>query len=392
MLILVSEHMASSTPVTSSNQTETTSALQNKIFTTSLSFVLLNSIEIISFCGSPVYSQLFISGEKKCPQSLISDGAETKANPAFEEWTAIDQLLLGWIYNTLIPEIASHVIGYKTSYRLRKAVKDLVGAHTRSRITLLKGELHRTRKYGLKMSDYLAKMKNISDNLLLAGCMVSSKDLITQTLAGLDSDYNPIVVQLSDKHDLSWVDLQSALLTYEIRLEQLTNITNVFNANIVSHTSANPNWKNQNNNNNQRGGRTNRGRGRGRNNNSRHVCQVCGKTGHTAAVCYFRYDNTYMGFVPGSTNSSYVNNSITGSHPAYFATANSVVDQSLYMDSGASNHITNDLSTVEQVTNNHGKKHIEVGNGDKLKIFKSGSVVLPCKKKNLNLKNVLHTP
>lgn len=62
-------------------------------------------------------------------------------------------------------------------------------------------------------------MKSIADNLLLAGCPISTNNLITQTLAGLDIEYNPIVVQLFDKAELIWVDLQAALLTYKSILE-----------------------------------------------------------------------------------------------------------------------------------------------------------------------------
>lgn len=57
----------------------------------------------------------YISSVKKCPQPLISEGAEMKTDPAFEEWNAVDQLLLGWIYNAITPELASQVIGCKTS-------------------------------------------------------------------------------------------------------------------------------------------------------------------------------------------------------------------------------------------------------------------------------------
>lgn len=69
------------------------------------------------------------------------------------------------------------------------------------------------------MTEYLAKMKSIFANLILAGSPISISDLIMQTLVGLDAEFNPIVVQLSYKVDLSWVDMQAALLTYESRLE-----------------------------------------------------------------------------------------------------------------------------------------------------------------------------
>ncbi|KAK9125439.1 hypothetical protein Scep_014285 [Stephania cephalantha] len=51
-------------------------------------------------------------------------------------------------------------------------------------------------------------------------------------------------------------------------------------------------------------GNGNRGRGTGRfrgrggfkyNNTSRPTCQICGKTGHTAAVCYYMTDLNFMG-------------------------------------------------------------------------------------------------
>lgn len=68
------------------------------------------------------------------------------------------------------------------------------------------------------MAEYLVKMKFAADNLLLAGYPISTNDLITQTLAGLEVNCNPIVVQLSDKDNLTWVELQAALLTCENRL------------------------------------------------------------------------------------------------------------------------------------------------------------------------------
>lgn len=98
-------------------------------------------------------------------------------------------------------------------------------------------------------------------------------------------------------------------------------------------------WHGQNSD--SRGGRSQRGCGRGGRNKP--VCQVCGKSGHTTAICYFKYDQSYMGSVPGSlaSNSNH-NNSGNGSsgsqsyHPAYLAIANILADPNWYMDSGAS--------------------------------------------------------
>lgn len=84
-------------------------------------------------------------------------------------------------------EVASQVLGCKTSQELWNAVKDLLGTQTRSRITLYKGELQRLTKGSLKMEDYLKKIKELADNFL-AGSPIPAGDLITQTLAGFDGE------------------------------------------------------------------------------------------------------------------------------------------------------------------------------------------------------------
>ena len=68
------------------------------------------------------------------------------------------------------------------------------------------------------MEEYLVKMKNLADRLKLAGSPISNSDLIIQTLKGLDSKYNPVVVKLSDQTSLTWVDLQAQLLIFEVDL------------------------------------------------------------------------------------------------------------------------------------------------------------------------------
>jgi len=59
----------------------------------------------------------------------------------------------------------------------------------------------------MKMDQYLLKMKNLADKLKLAGSPISNLDLMIQMLNGLDANYNPVVVKLSDQINLSWVNL-----------------------------------------------------------------------------------------------------------------------------------------------------------------------------------------
>ncbi|KAK0607068.1 hypothetical protein LWI29_008796 [Acer saccharum] len=89
-------------------------------------------------------------------------------------------------------------------------------------------------------------------------------------------------------------------MRFESRLERFATNTSFE----LSNTSANALVKSQRggSNNNQGGGQF-RGRGRSRargrggryNNGSRPICQVCGKLGRIANVCYHRFDQTYSG-------------------------------------------------------------------------------------------------
>ena len=85
-----------------------------------------------------------------------------------------------------------------------------------------KREFLKMQKGNMKMADYLKAMKKLVDNLALAGHPVSLDDLVSQVLTGLDSvEYNPLVCQIAEKESISWIELQSRLLSYEKRLEQL---------------------------------------------------------------------------------------------------------------------------------------------------------------------------
>jgi hypothetical protein len=170
----------------------------------------------------------YMLGTKKCPDQFVtSTDNSKKINPDFEDWQAHDQALLGWLMNSMTVDIATQVLHCETSKQLWDEAQSLAGAHTRSRIIYLKSEFHNTHKGEMKMEQYLAKMKNLADKLKLAGSPISSSDLMIQTLNGLDSEYNPVVVKLSDQTNISWVDLQAQLLAFESRLDQLNNFNNI---------------------------------------------------------------------------------------------------------------------------------------------------------------------
>ncbi|TXG59477.1 hypothetical protein EZV62_014050 [Acer yangbiense] len=101
-----------------------------------------------------------------------------------------------------------------------------------------------------------------------------------------------------------------------------------------------------------------RGRGGGRYNNSRPVCQVCGKIGHTVNVCYHIFDQSYNGNATRQTppqgniahQTDYVRDNSYQVHSnslnAITVSSSSVADPNWYIDNGATNHITPDFNNL----------------------------------------------
>lgn len=177
-------------------------------------------------------------------------------------------------------------------------------------------------------------------------------------MSGLDAYYTSIVTQLT-----YMLDISTALLTFESRVEQLNVLQNLSIDGTITANTVQSQKNAKNTIGNWRGNTRGRNRGRGKQQNSRLVCQICGKTGHLASVCYYRTDFSYMGNVHES------NNSITNQanpYIAYVSTPETVADQNWCMYNGASHHVTNDASQLHQMNKYHRKTKLIVGDGKSL--------------------------
>lgn len=85
------------------------------------------------------------------------------------------------------------------------------------------------------------------------------------------------------------------------------------------------------------------------NNSNWPVCQVCGKMGHVALKCYHCFDHSYQ---------------MEDNHVAAFASNQSYsVDTNWYSDTGATDHITNDLDRLTMRERYHGNEQIRIASG-----------------------------
>ncbi|KAF7838940.1 glutamate receptor [Senna tora] len=253
-----------------------------------------------------------IDGLTPASPPMISEGEKSIPNPAYDDWEDVDSLLLGWLRNNMSLEVASQLLHYTTAYELWADARDLTCASMRSRVMNLKGELNQVRKGSMKMKECLGKMKNLSDQLSLAGAPVTTDDLILHTLNGLEADNNAALFGLNHQRNLNWVEVTSELLAFESRIDQLNQFSSLSiqpSANVAQREEPKNSGASQNASGQTpwrggppQGGGGARGHGRGPRyggrrggfSGNRSYCGLCEKPGHAVHNCYYRFDRSFQ--------------------------------------------------------------------------------------------------
>lgn len=350
----------------------------------------------------------YLLGTKECPPEFIAtqttvrqgEAVELIQNPEFLKWSSSDKLLMGWMYSSMTSDIAMKVMGCTSSNKLWTAVEESFGILNKSRVMFLTGELQRVRKGSMTMDQYLTTVKQLADNLEIAGKNIDHSDLVMKVLSGLDDEYTPIVVQISSRESISWYELSSVLMTFESRLEHLNHVRSNFTSLNVNQSSVQLAHRTStsfgrglrgpiNGRSSSYRGRP-RGRGKftnGRQNEIRGPCQICGLSNHSASWCYNRFDERYMGSKPPNSGQQ----SINSGPSAYVASPRSFEDPAWFVDSGASNHVTSDKGNMSAANRYEGKAKLLVGNGDMLHIAHVGNgKIHTLYDKEINLHRLLH--
>ena len=106
--------------------------------------------------------------------------------------------------------------------------------------------------------------------------------------------------------------------------------------------------------------------------------------GHTVAECWHRFKKNFV-TQPNRRRET---------RSAYVASTNGQNNGAWYLDSGATNHVTNALGNISMNSEYQGNDQLAVGNGNKLFISHIGCSVLPtCDPyKHIALNNILYVP
>ncbi|RVW60941.1 Retrovirus-related Pol polyprotein from transposon RE1 [Vitis vinifera] len=316
----------------------------------------------------------FIDGTSICLEKDLSPGV---INPASVAWRRQDQTILCWIYSSLTPGIMAQIIGHNTSHSAWNALESIFSSSSRARIMQLRLKLQSTKKGSMSMIDYIMKIKGAADNLAAIGEPVSEQDQVMNLLGGLGSDYNVVVTAINIRDDkISLEAIHSMLLAFEHRLEQQSSIEQM-SANYASSS------------NNRGGGRKfNGGRGQGYSPNNNNYTY----RGHGRGV---EMDKVFDIFFQGgqTTISHSLNNGNQNNIPVMVASASySPADESWYLDSGASHHLTQNLGNLTNTSPYTGTDRVTIGNGKHLSISNIGSKQLHSHTHSFQLKKVFHVP
>lgn len=205
---------------------------------------------------------------------------------------------------------------------------------------------------------------------------------------GHDEEYDAVVAVISSNEVLPSLQyIHSILLAHEGRLEQKKSTNSEYSINYIANSkniNQERSYGNRNQSNiNHRGGQSNRSRGR-LNYNNRSRCQICEKYGHTANKCYFRFDTNFIPTQQGNNSLRTQNPSanLVNARPKVkienanneMAKIKDIQDASWYPNSGATHHMTSNLSNLNLSNKEYkGTQLLYLGNGKPIHISHTGN-------------------
>ncbi|KAL4573020.1 hypothetical protein LXL04_019813 [Taraxacum kok-saghyz] len=309
--------------------------------------------------------------------------ATTQPNPEYTLWKKRDRFVLLWLKSTLSDHASALVARSTSSHAAWQTIEKLFQAQTRATRMQLKVQLQTLTKGSMTMLEYIERKRSISDSLAENLHPVHDEDLIGYILSGLDSSYGSFITAFMMKSETLTVDdLVGYLLQEEARLEQehlrLASITSASNPAALTVNRSNFRHSNP-------------GTGSNSNHSSRPtdprkkrpMCQLCSKPGHEAIDCWQRGNQTDFPSRRPQPKANPRQANLTQNH-----SSSTVFDPSWYVDSGATDHVTPDITKLNIADSYTGDDKVQVGNGNHLSISHIGSSSLS----NLKLSNILVVP
>ncbi|KAJ9545524.1 hypothetical protein OSB04_025231 [Centaurea solstitialis] len=358
-------------------------------------------------------------------------------------WDRLDALVKQWIYSTISPDLGHSIMkpGAK-ALDLWKSLQDIFLNNKTTRAVYLEEQFNNTRLASFSnVTEYCARLKNLADQLHNVGNPVSETKMVLQLISGLTKgEYDTVATFIQQTEPLpSFNRAKSSLLLEEARRNKpdpttpQALVTQRADPNQQEHPPSSHNHsssRGQSRGSHRGGGRSSRDGYRG-NNNGRGRGRGSGR--YTSAQMPWQWPNWYALYpwnpppCPYPTAASPIggtrhNNRHVANHhqqapsepQAHFTTATppphgdpmtptdlgaafqamqvQTPDNSWYMDTGSTSHITNDAGNLSNFSPFTKDNSILVGNGSRVPILGHGNAILTHLNHKFRLNNTYHIP
>jgi len=184
------------------------------------------------------------------PPVYLIDAARAAGteNPAYTDWEEQDSLLCTWILSTIPASLLSRFVRLRHAWQVWEEVHLYCSTQMKTRSRQLRSELRNISKGSRTITEFIARVRTISESLMSIGDPISHRDSIELVLEALPEEFNPVVVSINS-HDalISLDELESQLLTLEARNEKFKKALIYDPASVNLTQSSNPDEKNGSN-------------------------------------------------------------------------------------------------------------------------------------------------
>ncbi|KAL1219954.1 Retrovirus-related Pol polyprotein from transposon RE1 [Cardamine amara subsp. amara] len=304
-------------------------------------------------------------------------------NPAFEAWNRQDRLIYSALIGAISLSVQSVVTRADTAADVWVTLAHTYAKPSRGHIKQLKHQLKNWTKGTHTIDDYVQGLTSRFDQLALLGKVIDHEDQVEYILGGLPDDYKSVVDQLEGR-DIppTLTELHEKLLNYEAKLLTVTSPSPYpITANYVNNRNRSSNNNKSTLNQHQSWTPNSQPRGFPPRTPRPYLgrCQICGVHGHSAKRC----SHLHSMVSSGSNNQPLLPTPPYPPSPwlprANIATMNQNGGNITpwILDSGATHHITSDLSNLALHQPYNGGEEVLIGDGSGLPISHTGSISLP---------------
>ncbi|XP_010495533.1 PREDICTED: uncharacterized protein LOC104772640 [Camelina sativa] len=285
------------------------------------------------------------------------EGPSEEPNPEFVKWVRNDQLVMAWIFGSLMEPALRAVYGMQSVYEVWNALAKKLNRVSTTRKFELQNRLRDCLKIGRTMEEYLSELKQIYDQLDSIGFPMNDIEKIHGLLTGLGKEYESVTTVIEHSMDSvpgpCYEDVVFKVISFDDKLKTY-NTAHVVSPHLAFQTEKatsievvqTPEEVVQDLEAATEAGEI-----------TLPEVEICGKYGHSAFKCYNRY-----------------NESLPEPELPVALAAMRISDGEQHTgtewlpDSGSIAHITNSTTNLQQAQTYQGHDSVMVGNGEFLPI------------------------